>query len=292
MGGKSHIRQSDGLGDRAPRRDSCQNAGMHRRMVLPAVAVTALLLWSAPAPGEQSEIERLVECAQQNIPDSSVQTMMFRAMDRVGYTREIRTRVSRKRFESGFSKVFLRVEAPDDLRGAGMLLIEKSSGVDMFIYLPDLHRVKRVTSQTLSGSLFGSDFTYEDFLQVQGMALEGRHELLPDSVVDGVVVRVVAHHPAEASGSSYERVVSYWDPDSCITLKSEMWEPGGHQRKTLTVDRGAIFQEDGARIPQKLRMQDLRDQTSTDLAIEELEVNVKIPRKLFSTTSLERPRVR
>ena len=71
-----------------------------------------------------------------------------------------------------------------------------------------------------------------------------------------------------------------------------MWEPGGHQRKTLTVDRNAIFQEGEARIPQKLRMQDLRDQTSTELAIEELEVNVKIPRKLFSTSSLERPRVR
>jgi hypothetical protein len=200
--------------------------------------------------------------------------------------------VSRQRFENGLSKVFMRVEAPDDLRGAGLLLIEKKSGADMFVYLPDLQRVKRVTSRMLSGSLFGSDFTYEDFLQVQGMALEGRHELLQDSTVDGAAVRVVAHYPGEASGSSYERVVSYWDRDLCITLKSEMWEPGRHQRKTLTVDRNAIFQEGEARIPQKLRMEDLRDQTSTKLAIEELEVNVKISRKLFSTSSLERPRVR
>jgi hypothetical protein len=257
-------------------------------MVLPAVALTALLLSSATAPGDQSEIERLVDCARKNIPDTSVQTMVFRAIDKVGYTREIRTRVSRKRFEDGLSKVFVRVEAPNDLKGAGLLLIERSSRADMFIYLPDLQRIKRVTSRMLSGSLFGSDFTYEDFLQVQGMALEGRHELLQDATVNGVAVRVVAHYPAEDSGSSYERVVSYWDRDTCITLKSEMWAPGGHQRKTLTVDPDAIFQEGEARIPQKLRMQDLRDQTSTELAIEELEVNVKIHRKLFSTSSLER----
>jgi hypothetical protein len=216
----------------------------------------------------------------------------LRATDRVGYTREIRTRVSRKRFEDGLSKVFLRVDAPNDLKGAGLLLIEKTSRTDMFVYLPDLQRVKRVTSRMLSGSLFGSDFTYEDFLQVQGMALEGRHELLQDSTVDGAAVRVVAHYPAEASGSSYERVVSYWDRDTCITLKSEMWEPGGHQRKTLTVDRNSILQDGEARIPRKLRMEDLRDQTSTQLAVEELEVNVEIPRKLFSTSSLERPRIR
>ena len=55
---------------------------MNGRMALPAVVVTALLLSSAPAPGEQSEIKRLVECAQQNIPETSVQTMVFRAIDR------------------------------------------------------------------------------------------------------------------------------------------------------------------------------------------------------------------
>jgi hypothetical protein len=265
---------------------------MTHRMAPLALALTALLLSSAAAPDERSEIEQLVDCAQQNIPDTSIQTMVFRASDRVGYTREIRTRVSRKRFENGLSKVFVRVDAPNDLRGAGLLLIEKKSGTDMFIYLPDLQRVKRVTSRMLSGSLFGSDFTYEDFLNVQGMALEGRHELLPDSKVDGADVRVVAHYPAESSGSSYERVVSYWDRETCTTLKGEMWEPGNHQRKTLTVDRSAIFEDGDVRIPQKLRMQDLRDRTSTDLAIEELEVNVKVHRKLFSTTSLERPGIR
>jgi hypothetical protein len=86
--------------------------------------------------------------------------------------------------------------------------------------------------------------------------------------------------------------VSYWDRETCTTLKGEMWEPGNHQRKTLTVDRSAIFEDGDVRIPQKLRMQDLRDRTSTDLAIEELEVNVKVHRKLFSTTSLERPGIR
>ena len=59
--------------------------------------------------------------------------------------------------------MLLRVHEPADLEGAGLLLLEKSDRTDMFIYLPDLKKVKRVTSHMLSGSLFGSDFSYEDF---------------------------------------------------------------------------------------------------------------------------------
>ena len=72
------------------------------------------------------------------------------------------------------SKVVLKVLEPPDLRDTGVLFIEKKDDpADMFIYLPDLEKVRRVTTRMLSGSLFGSDFTYEDFQQIQGMAREG-----------------------------------------------------------------------------------------------------------------------
>ena len=38
------------------------------------------------------------------------------------------------------------------------------------MYLPELRSVRRVTGNTLSGTLLGTDFTYEDFLHIYGLA--------------------------------------------------------------------------------------------------------------------------
>jgi hypothetical protein len=142
----------------------------------------------------------------------------------------------------------------------------------------------------LGGSMFGSDFTYEDFSQLQGMAVEGRSERSPDAELEGVPVRVIQHFPTADSGSSYEQVTTYVDAVSCVPLKSEMFEKGARLRKVLTADRTQIFESDGVRIPQKLRMEDLRDQSSTDLVVQEIEVEIEIKERIFTVPSLERPR--
>jgi hypothetical protein len=161
----------------------------------------------------------------------------------------------------------------------------------MFVYLPDIDRVRRVTSRMLSGSMFGSDFTYEDFSQLQGMAVSGRSERLPDSTLDGVAVHVVSHYPDDGSGSAYARVTSYIEVDRCLPLKQEMFEDGDRLRKVMTADRDSVYEENGVRVPRKLLMQDLRDQSRTDLLVEEIEVGVEIPRKTFTENNLRNPRV-
>lgn len=254
------------------------------------VALAAALLAATPVFADDSP--KLSDCVRANLPsESSVQTVEFRSRDRVGNGRTIRATVNWKRFDDGRSRVMLRVHEPEDLNGAGLLAIEKESRADMFVYLPDLKKVKRVTSQMMSGSLFGSDFTYEDFMQLQGIQAEGRTEEIEDSTLEGVPVKVVAHYPAPDSGSTYERVVSYWDMASCVPIKSEMWEVGDRLRKVLTIDRETLHRSNGAVVPTQLVMRDLRDETSTQLLIEDIQINVEIPRKLFSTSSLERPRM-
>ena len=78
---------------------------------------------------------------------------------------------------------------------------------------------------------------------------------------------------------------------NCVPVKSEMWESGERLRKVLTIDREALHRSNGAVLPKQLLMRDLRDETSTELLIEDIQINVDIPRKLFSTSSLERPRM-
>ena len=244
---------------------------------------------AAAADPLPEELLPLFECAKANLPkSSSVQTVEFRSEDRVGKGRKIKFRVYWKRFQDGLSKVVLKVSEPPDLRDTALLFIEKKDGPDMFIYLPDLKKVKRITTVMLSGSLFGSDLTYEDFMQLQGIGLGGRHELLDEREIGDPSLRAIAHYPAPESGSSYQRVVSYWDRESCMLVRSEMWEGGESPRKILTVDRSAIFVSGVTKLPQELKMTDVRDGTSTYLSIDEIEVDIEIPRKRFSSSNLGR----
>jgi len=260
---------------------------------LAVVAAMALASASdAIAPTDQDPAREVLDCVQRNLPkDTSVQRLRFESKDRSGGGRTIESKVSWRRFDDGLSRVLIRVHAPHDLQGAGLLLLEKESRADMFVYLPDLERVRRVTSRMLGGSMFGSDFTYEDFSQLQGMAIAGRSERLPDDEIDGVPVRVVSHVPAPDAGSSYERVVSYVDASTCVPLRSEMFESGDRLRKVLTADRSRIFEQGDVRIPMVLRMEDLRDQSSTLLEVMEIEVGVKLRERVFTVPSLERPRM-
>ena len=268
---------------------------MHRLVFVLVSALGTSLIFLLVSGGflpTSAEDDSLIECAKKNAPSkSSRQKVEFKSTDRMGHGRTIRATVSWKRSDDGRSRVMLRVHAPPDLDGAGVLMIEKSGQDDMFIYLPDLQKVRRVSSHMLSGSLFGSDFTYEDFMQLQGMSLEGRREELPGSTLDGVDVRVLVQYPDESAGSAYERIVSYWDREACVPLRTEMYEKGDKPRKVLTIDRAALFRSKGAIIPQKLQMKDLRDETSTQLSIEDIEIDIEIPRRVFSTTGLQRPNV-
>lgn len=256
-------------------------------------ALATLLLLAVPAGGgEPDPADAVAACVQKNLPETtSIQTFTFRTSDRAGSQREITGRVWWRRFDSGRSRVLLGVREPADLRGSALLLIERSSASDMFLYLPELRKTRRITSHTVSGSLFGSDFTYEDFQQIQGIGLGGETEALPDETLDGVPVHVIAQRPLPASGSSYERVVSYVTREGCVPIRSEMWEPGGRLRKLLTADPSTLYQQSGVRIPTHLRMEDQLSRSSTDLILSDIEVGTEIPRRYFEMSALERLRL-
>jgi hypothetical protein len=254
-----------------------------------AFSLAALL--PSVSGADDAGVEEVTRCVQKNLPpETSRQTVEFRSSDRVGGGRTLEGRISWRRFDDGLSRVLVRLRAPSDLKGAGLLLIEKKDSAEMFVYLPDLEKVRRVTTRMMGGSLFGSDFTYEDFQQVQGMAREGSAERLADTEIDGASVWVIAQHPGPESGSAYEKVVTYVSSDTCVPVKSEMYEAGDRLRKVLTIDPSQIFESNGARIPQRLRMEDHRDKTSTELVVSEIEIGGEIKKRVFSTSYLQRPR--
>jgi outer membrane lipoprotein-sorting protein len=244
-------------------------------------SVLLFLVAAFVAPAQAEETPEAVEaCVLRNLPDTtSVQAIELRSRDRSGYEQVLLADVYWKRFGDGRSRVMMYFSEPADIRGARFLIIENKPENDMYIYMPGLFKVRRVTSRRISTSILGTDFSYEDFERLQGVLTDHNAEKQSDVLVGTRPAHVLATAPAEDSG--YEKIVSYVDKETCVVLRTELYEPGGHLRKLMTVNSGNIEREGGINIPRKLLMQDLRDKTETRLVVQDIKLGVPIADSVF-----------
>ncbi|MCK5480817.1 MAG: outer membrane lipoprotein-sorting protein, partial [Gammaproteobacteria bacterium] len=88
--------------------------------------------------------------------------------------------------------------------------------------------------------------------------------------------------------SGYEKITSYIDIETCVTLKTELLEPGGRLRKILTVNPETIRQTGGIYVPMEVVIRDLRDKTKTTMVIDEINIDVPLEDALFDPNQLKK----
>jgi hypothetical protein len=182
---------------------------------------TLLLVALAAPPVGAATLDEVRACVQRNAPKTAlVQTVELTSTDRAGGERRHEAKLMAKRFEDGLGRVLVRVEEPADVRDTAFLLIQEEGGrSDMFVYLPELKKVRRITARSLQGKFLGSDFTYEDLERMFSSSRQGDAKLGPDGESQGRKVWTVEATPGADAGSSYRRVVSAIDQETCVPLE-------------------------------------------------------------------------
>jgi len=244
-------------------------------------------LWlyaSMTVAAEFPEVVRM--CMEKNTPAiSSMQTVELRARDRSGYEQVLLADAYWKRYPDQRSRILMYFHEPVDIRGARFLIIENTPENDMYMYMPGLFKVRKITSKRISSSILGTDFSYEDFERLHGVFTDLRAEQYPDEVLDGRPVYVINSYPDGDSG--YEKIKTYIDIETCVSLRTELFESGHQLRKTLTVDPADIKKEGGIHVPYALLMQDLRDKTETRMVVEEITIDVPLLDEMFDPEQLK-----
>jgi hypothetical protein len=248
------------------------------------VVLAALL--AARGAGAQGSLDEVIACVRKNAPKTAlVQTVDLVTVDRAGQERTQSAKLAAKRAPDGRARLLLRVEDPPDLRGTAFLMIQKEKGSDMFVYLPELKKVRRVSARNLQGKLLGTDFSYEDVERLFGQA-EQAAERLPDDTRDGRAVYVVQTQPDAASGSAYTRVVSFVDRETCVPLEITFYEKDA-ARKVLSVDPARITEEGEVHVPRLVRIRDLAKETESRLVTHDVQVDPQLPDAMFTSGALE-----
>lgn len=256
------------------------------------------LLWPTGATAALETVDEIASCIRRNTPDvTSLQAVEFSSRDRLGEERTTEVSIASHRTGEGYRKVLAQVTAPEDVKDTSFLITEGEDGISMSVYSPGLDEPKSITGGDASGSLFGTDFTYEDFERLQGMnwAAEAQgFQRLEDGSAEDRPAYVLEARP---NNSAYARIVAYVDKETCVALRTELYEAGRRLRKVLVADPEHVRPLDDAWFAHDLLMLDMLDQTqtrlvvhsmSTGLELPELDVSVSLPK--LSPPEFERPK--
>ena len=259
-------------------------------LALLCLALVATASTGAPKPPAEMSAEEIQACVQRNFPtDSMVQTVKMVSLDRLGVERVLEAEMFwQKDPKTALSNVLLIFDNPPELRGASVLVLEKKPQNDMFMFLPELGKTRRITTQMVQGNMMGTDYSYEDFQRLQGMITSLQTKRLDDETISERKAFVTDSVPGDAS-SEYARIRSWIDQETCVPLQIEFYtKDNATPAKRMTTNPKSYTHEKTGFIPREVAMKDLRTETATTIVIEKLKVSEPIDRKRFSAAELER----
>ncbi len=242
------------------------------------LALAMLLAFPATLPAaELRDADQIARCVRDNRPKANtIETIELTTTDRLGNERVRRATVYSGRSLDAVRTLYVRFIYPSDLSGSSLLLAELDGKTQMFVSVSGQTRLTRVAAAGRNPRLFGSDFSSEDLARLYGMTRPGSSQRLGDGQSDGRPTYVIETHPPDDADSSYAVVVSHVDKDTCVVLRSELYERPEELRKVLTVPAGAVKQVGSTWHAHDLLMRDLRDQTQTRLVVERVETGDRV----------------
>lgn len=182
---------------------------------------------------------------------------------------------------------------PADVKDTGFLTYDYYEGYkddDQWLYLPELHKTKRIASSDKSSAFMGSDFSYADW--TKRVIDEWKYKLLKEDQVRGRKVWVVEAIPinkAVVKRYGYTKSVLFVRQDILMVVRAVHWVKKGKKLKYF--DAKKVEQIDGIWIDTETHMKTTKNKQTlhqTILKRYNIKFNQKLDEKMFSVRNLEK----
>jgi hypothetical protein len=263
--------------------------GMHAAALVLALACTATGAQSAPGADDKARAKMSVEAIRQCMAGNFVEKGTLRDLRIVSTDEEGRSRTLLAKLywnpQGEASRMRLYVKTPSELAGSAYLMRATPQGEEVHLYLPALKSARKLSGGDGSAALWGTDFSFDDIRQLQGMIAAGATERGADGEVEGRRTFVLNTRPT-GENSPFKRIVSHVDQQTCILLKTEFFEAGTEPRKVLLADLSSLLDADlyGKRVWMVFGydMRDLNRGTRSTVTMGGIDLLwVELPKKAF-----------
>jgi hypothetical protein len=250
------------------------------------LALLLLVLLVPPAHADQTT-KSLIECMRTRVPPFlTIGQLELTTYDRVGGSRTLQGRMYTSKEPAGergsLMHASLRIDAPAEFKGAAYLVRETDDYLrdGMFVYLPGVKRVRRVTGTFADASLMGTNFSYFDFKQLQNAFADLQAESLVTEHVNGRPAYLLTARAAPGTETRYTSVRVWVDQQACVAVRGEFHE-GKKIAKELSSPPGSLKQSGEVWYVNEIELRDPAAGTRTVLKIGKLDALKQPSRKYF-----------
>lgn len=192
-----------------------------------------------------------------------------------------------------------RFHAPAEIRGEGILFLEKQGGEnEVLLYLPNFKKIRRVESQAQSGSFMGSEFSYSDIAtpHVDDYGYKVLKEEACPAQFDPSLAKVRCHvveskpaNEAVKDRAGYARSVTWVRQDNWMGARAEYFDSDDKLWKTLqAADTKLIDPAKGKWLAHRVRMESARTGKYTVLQFSGVKANQGVEDSVFTQQNLSR----
>jgi len=185
-------------------------------------------------------------------------------------------------YAEGKERAYMEFTYPARDEGTRFLKIED----EMWMYLPSVEKATKIAGHMLRQSMMGSDFSYDDIVENESMIELYEVEITGTDTVNTEECYVLKLTAKVPEITYYSRRL-WVDKERYVTLKAELYAKSGKLLKEITIRE---FKNIGQyRFPTSIKMVNkIRRDTYTELILENVELDIEIPERIFSKAYLER----
>jgi len=190
--------------------------------------------------------------------------------------------VESKSWQRNIYDAFTEYLAPPREKGTKMLKLEDK----LWTYSPSTDRTILISGHMLRQSVMGSDLSYEDMMEDPYLSNTYNAKIVGEDTVLGRKVWIL-ELKAKNDDASYDQAKIWVDKERFLPLKEDLHAKSGKLLKTIVIQD--VMNVDGRWVAKKALYKDvLKEGQGTEMVIESIEFNSKIPDHVFSKASLRK----
>lgn len=246
-----------------------------------------LILPLMPTAAQQPDaVEIMNKSRELSIATSLGATLNLTITEKSGSVRNRTVSMITKSFDGGSEKRLVRFIEPADVRGTAMLIIDnKNTADEMWIYLPALKKTRRIVTSEKGKGFMSSEFTNADM--TSPTVSDFNHRILGNVGTDALwIIESIPVNEDKADEYGYSKKVSQISKDKYEVMKMEFYNFDDELFKVIET-KATFPMKDGKYMIKNMVASNLKTGRKSEILFNNITEGGKVDDSVFSMQNLQ-----
>jgi hypothetical protein len=252
------------------------------------VILLGLILPLLQAAAQQPDAAQIMSKSRDlSITGSLSANISLTITEKGGSTRSRTISMTTKSYADGLEKRIIKFIEPADVRGTSMLVVDnKNSADEMWIYLPALKKTRRIVTSEKGKSFMSSEFSNADMTSPTISDFTHKH-LEKSGTNNQWIIESTPVNEDKADEYGYSKKISYISIDKSQVQKMEFYNIDNELFKVIVIK--SIFPlNDGKYLVKDMVASNLNTNRKSEILFNNINEGIKVDDSNFTIQNLER----